>query len=347
LKQGEKTKEGFPAAGLSVWEQAASEELQGANPWKKLTRDVQGLSVKPFYTKEDAQPDPLRLAPAKGTFHGPRTWYNCPRVIVKNAAEANATALDHLTNGADGIFFELSGPVDFHQLLQKIEWPFCSLNFLAPRAGAADAAALEGYLKTFSGDALGAWYAPAASTFPPVRNFRTSGYFLASSGSPADDIATSFLSIFQHQRERKTPAAGVALCVALGTDFFFEIARLRAVRQVWHQLLATTKAGEHALYVHACSPAWSEEAYAPHGNMIRATTTAMAAILGGCDALTIDAESHQEMPQRIARNVAILLREESRFAKVADPLAGSYFVDDLAGQLASKAWSILEPQLAR
>lgn len=347
MKHEEKTKEWFTAARLSDWEQAAAEELQGANPWEKLTRDVQGLSVKPFYSKEDIQPDPLRLAPAQGTFHGPRTWYNCPRVIVKNAVEANATALNHLTNGADGIFFELSGPVDFHQLLQKIEWPFCSLNFLAPKASAADATALEGYLKTFSGDALGALYAPPEATFQTIRNFRTSGHSLGSSDSPASDIATSFLSIHQRQRERKTPAAAVALCVKLGTDFFFEIARLRAVRQVWRHLLATTKAGEHALYVHACSPPWSAEAYAPHGNMIRATTTAMAAILGGCDALTIDAENDQEMPQRIARNVAILLREESRFAKVADPLAGSYFVDALANQLASKAWSILEPQLAR
>jgi methylmalonyl-CoA mutase len=73
--------------------------------------------------------------------------------------------------------------------------------------------------------------------------------------------------------------------------------------------------------------------------MIKATTAAMAAIAGGCDSLTItpEDESHETM-SRIAINVSTILREESHISKVADPTAGSYYIDSLTHQLSEKAW---------
>ena len=64
----------------------------------------------------------------------------------------------------------------------------------------------------------------------------------------------------------------------------------------------------------------------------------MSAILGGCDALTLEPEDDQARSIRVARNVSNVLREESHFAKVADPLAGAYFVESLSLQLADTAW---------
>jgi methylmalonyl-CoA mutase len=131
----------------------------------------------------------------------------------------------------------------------------------------------------------------------------------------------------------KQHAQPVAIRTEIGTDFFLEIARLRALRLVWNKLSERP----YDLHLHVCSSPWTPEAYAPHANMLKATTAAMAAILGGADSLTVDPESpEQPMQRRVARNVSILLREESRFAKVADPLAGAYFVDRLTHDLAEK-----------
>lgn len=319
-------------------------ELQGADPWKKLTHEVQGLTIKPYYSREDSPADSLRLTTAQGTFRGPRTWYNCPYVAVDDPAKANARALNHLENGADGIFFELHGAVDFNILLKKIEWPLCSLNFLAPHATPAETNALTAYLSTFSGESPGAWYGPAGNSLPANRSFRSLGRILRQSDSPARDVAEIFEALIQSIGEPFSAKCGqAAICVEMGNDFFIEIAKLRAIRQSWQRLLASRKAGDQPLYLHAWSRAWTAEPYAPHGNMIRATTSAMAAILGGCDVLTVDAENNNDdMELRIARNTAILLREEARFSKVADPLAGAYFVDQLSSQLADQIWNNLQ-----
>jgi methylmalonyl-CoA mutase len=66
----------------------------------------------------------------------------------------------------------------------------------------------------------------------------------------------------------------------------------------------------------------------------------MAAIAGGCDSITIEPEdATNETMNRMARNVSSILRDESHFSKVADPTAGSYYIDSLTEQLSEKAWS--------
>ena len=102
--------------------------------------------------------------------------------------------------------------------------------------------------------------------------------------------------------------------------------------------------------IHAQTSAFYDAAATPYTNLLRATTEAMAAIVGGCDALTVrpydavldrkQSAAEQEFSQRIARNVSILLEEESYFDKVADPSAGSYYVETLTQQLAESAWAL-------
>jgi methylmalonyl-CoA mutase len=330
--------EAFSAADKATWEKAAKEELHGESPWIKLGRDVGGLTVRPYYSEADVPTHTVRLKPAEGTFRGPRTWYNCPRVVVSDESRANAVALEHLENGADGIFFELTGPVRFSALLANIEWPICSLSFLATRATEKEAAALAHYLTSFKGSARGAWYGPGSERFPSDRLFHSFGKVVSPSTSPSAALAESLRELSQAIRQGSTDAG--AICIDAGNDFFLEIAKLRAVRLVWDRLYPSNPP---ALLVHSWSRAWKIDGYEPHGNMIHATTSAMAAIMGGCDALTIEGEpDDQEMPRRIARNVATILREESRFAKVADPVAGAYFVDHLSGQLADQIYTLIQ-----
>lgn len=336
----------FTGAGIAAWERAAAEELQGANPWNKLTRERQGVSVKPFYTAEAASKPSIQLRAATDSFLGARTWYNSPSVPVKNPAEANAAALEHLRQGADGVFFVLDEPVDFHALLKSIEWPICALHFHATQHADTVAKALHKYLQGVQGPTNGAFFASPSITTLTHPSFHFAGFTIDSATSP-DAIADTLIAAHRQMGNRfRTQASDVAFRIEVGTDFFLDASKLRAVRAVWERLLKATDTQSSPLFIHAWSCAWTTEPYEPHGNMLKATTAAMASILGGCDALTIDAQDpHNATMIRAARNVAIILREESHLSKVADPLAGAYFVDALTEELTDLIWNKVQTGL--
>jgi methylmalonyl-CoA mutase len=101
-----------------------------------------------------------------------------------------------------------------------------------------------------------------------------------------------------------------------------------------------------ALHLHVRSASWIDEKFQPHGNLLKATTAAMAAVMGGCNALTIDADDANNITMtRMARNVSSILREESHLDKVADPLAGAYAVQEMTHALAHAAWPLLQQNL--
>ncbi len=100
----------FKPASLSDWVAAARHELDGANPLEKLAHKKGGMVIQPYYDENNGE---VLLQPSSNSFLGPRAWYNCPRIIVRQEETANQIALEHLKNGADGILFELSGPTNF------------------------------------------------------------------------------------------------------------------------------------------------------------------------------------------------------------------------------------------
>lgn len=344
MKEAENNFYAFPATGLPEWERAAKDELQGADPWKKLTQEVQGVEIKPIYSPNPSIKESAQLLASEGTFLGPRTWYNCPRVIVQDPIQANAIALEHLKQGANGIYFELEGVVDFSALLKSIEWPFCSLNFLAKSNTIAIATELQRFLAGTHGPTHGALFGTHQSVPRANHSFRFVGIEI-SSGQPVEALAEGIVAMDQLLGNYfKARSTEVAFSVEVGTDFFFETSKLRALRAVWQKLLVKRGTDPKSpLLIHAWSRPWINEAYAPHGNMLKATTASIAAILGGCDVLTVDAEdSENTTMRRAARNVSNVLREESHFSKVADPLAGSYFIDDLTRDLSEKVWQLAQ-----
>jgi hypothetical protein len=125
---------------------------------------------------------------------------------------------------------------------------------------------------------------------------------------------------------RAVPDGVEFLLVPVSPSYFQEIAKLRALRRI--------KAGTRLV---ARTSAWHATAYDPHVNLLRATTEAMAAIIGGCDALIVGAFTEargvsDEFAERLALNTQLLLRDESYFGCVADPAAGSWYIESLTEQ---------------
>ena len=148
-----------------------------------------------------------------------------------------------------------------------------------------------------------------------------------------------------------TLSSRLHVLLSVSPQYFVDLAKLRAVRLLVPQVLSafaeeaetTPQISPDALYVQAETSRRSETAYDPHVNMLRTTTEAMAAVLGGCDVLSVrpydDAlRSATDFSDRIARNTQLILEEESHLDVVTDPSAGSYYIEALTDRLAKAAW---------
>lgn len=135
---------------------------------------------------------------------------------------------------------------------------------------------------------------------------------------------------------------------AVGSSYFMEIAKVRAARMLWNRLVkafGAAKDDSGKMYVHACSSRWNKSVYDPYVNMLRTTTEAMAASIGGADSISVSPfdstfKKPDDFSYRMARNQQIILKHEAYFDKVADPAAGSYYIEQLTDSLARAAWKL-------
>lgn len=133
-----------------------------------------------------------------------------------------------------------------------------------------------------------------------------------------------------------------------GSNYFFEIARLRAARLLWALIADAWKPDDvqsTKMEIHCVTGRWNKTIYDPYVNMLRTQTESMSAILGGTDSLTVEPfdiilNEPNEFSERIARNQQLLLREEAFFGKVADPAGGSYYIEKLTDMIADHAWKL-------
>lgn len=136
----------------------------------------------------------------------------------------------------------------------------------------------------------------------------------------------------------------------VGTDYFLEITKFRVARRLCAQIVKQyePKAScSQATYIVAQTNARQYAAADVYTNMIRATTMSMAGGLGGADAVhTLPFDHHysekKSFNKRIARNVNLLLQEESYLHRVLDPSGGSYFLDTMAEEFADKTWAFFQ-----
>lgn len=137
-------------------------------------------------------------------------------------------------------------------------------------------------------------------------------------------------------------------CFGIGSNYFLEIAKLRAARLLWAKIVEAYNPDDkkHAkMYLHAVTAGWNKTLFDPYVNMLRSTTEAMSASLGGADSLEVTPfdsafTSASGFSSHIARNTQIILKEEAYFNKVIDPSAGSYYVENLTDSIAEFAWKL-------
>lgn len=147
-----------------------------------------------------------------------------------------------------------------------------------------------------------------------------------------------------------TAARNIRVSMGVSSNYFMEIAKLRAARMLWATIMRRYEpkcAESEKLCIHAVSSKWNMTVYDPYVNMLRGTTEAMSAAIGGVHSLEVlpfdtAFEAPTEFSSRIARNVQLLLKHESHFDNVVDPSGGSYYIENLTENIAEQAWELFK-----
>jgi methylmalonyl-CoA mutase len=145
-------------------------------------------------------------------------------------------------------------------------------------------------------------------------------------------------------------AGRLSFFFCIGMNFFMEAAKLRAARLLWARIMEEfepKKPGSSMLRTHCQTSGVSLAEQDPYNNVVRTAFEAMSAALGGTQSLHTNSFDEAialptEFSARIARNTQLILQHETGVTRVVDPLAGSYYVESLTNELATRAWELIE-----
>ena len=356
----------FDAVSAKQWKQLIQFELQGADYNETLIwKTNDGVLVKPFYTSEDLKTLP-ETSNTKAT-----SWHICQTIYVADAKRSNSKALNAIKNGAESIKFIIPSEniylVDLLRNLTQVPI-YLELQFLSE--------AFMQDLKTFSTKAKiaiqtdiignlarnGNWHSNINADFLKFLNivsftksfdvdaslYQNAGANMVQQLAYAMAHATEYLdkisddeALYALFKENKIGKSSVIFNVSIGSNYFFEIAKLRALRLLWRSIANTYHINPECFII-ATPSKRNKTIYEVNTNLLRTTTECMSAILGGANTIcnilfdTVYKKS-SAFSERMARNQLLILKHESWFNKVNNPSDGSYYIETLTTQLAEKA----------
>ena len=201
-----------------------------------------------------------------------------------------------------------------------------------------------------------AWTAREMPRFNPIS---ISGYHMQEAGATAvQELAFTLADGIEYVRaalrgglDVDAFAPRLSFFFGIGMNFFMEVAKLRAARLLWAELMrerfSPSNPRSLMLRTHCQTSGVSLTSQDPYNNVVRTAVEALAATLGGTQSLHTNAFDEAlalptEASARIARNTQLILREETGIARVVDPLAGSYYVESLTASLAAAARALID-----
>ena len=356
----------FDPVSAKQWKQKIQFELKGADYNETLIwNSPEDIKVKPFYDKEDVK-EVISVNTPESEFK------ICQNIFVHDVNKSIERALDSLNRGAESIRFTIEyETIDLEKLLEKLplentpiffHFNFISIDFTQKLATIAKTKNATIYCNFDPIGQLakeGNWF-----TTNEKDNFETinqlvqkdnslslisvnSALYQNAGATIVQQIAYTLAHANEYfNRIEVTTPHTMVLEIAVGTNYFFEIAKLRAIRLLFNTIAAAYNQNWNCHLV--VSPTKRNKTLFDYNvNMLRTTTECMSAILGGADTianLPYDALYHKdnEFGDRIARNQLLILKNESYFDKVNNPSDGSYYIESLTQQLADKALTLFK-----
>lgn len=197
-----------------------------------------------------------------------------------------------------------------------------------------------------------------ASDMPRYNSISISGYHMQEAGaSIVQELAFTLADGMEYVRIAKARGLDVdafaprlSFFFCIGMDFFMEVAKLRAARQLWSRIMTELGAKDDRskmLRTHCQTSGVSLTEQDPYNNIVRTAYEAMAAVLGGTQSLHTNAFDEAmalptETSARIARNTQLILQHETGVTNTVDPLGGSHYIEALTEDLANAAWEQIQ-----
>ncbi|MES2748672.1 MAG: methylmalonyl-CoA mutase subunit beta [Bacteroidota bacterium] len=347
----------FEPVSSKQWKQQIQYELKGADYNETLVwESPEGIKVKPFYHGDKTV--------SKYSVNTPENAFSIVQnIFVHDVKLSNQRALDALQRGAESIHFTIENDtLDIDELMQNLPLKKTTYYFELPFLSTDYANQLTEFATKNNANFIiqidpigqlckdGNWFENLESDFQklttitskskvPFLNINSKTYQNAGANM-VQQLAYTLAHVNEYFN-RISANQPITIEVAVGTNYFFEIAKLRALR-----LLFTTLANEYQhnfdCHIIVTPTKRNKTIYDYNVNMLRTTTECMSAILGGANAianLPYDALYHKdnEFGDRIARNQLLVLKHESYFDKVNNPADGAYYIENITEQLAEKA----------
>ena len=350
----------FIGTSSAAWKQKIQADLKGADYNETLLwKTNEGITVKPFYSKEDRTNTKLNL-PIKG--------YNiCQTIFIDNEKIANSLALDALRRGATSIQFISTKPFNCSLLLQNIDINTILIYFkfqFLPPVFLVELSKFINPNKTFIQlDIIGNlaengnWFINLKEDFKQLDLILKSNKNCISVSSDlyqnaGATIVQQLAYTLAHANEYlnhfgKDIAEKIHFTFSAGSNYFFEIAKLRAFRILWATLLNEYDQENNTVHIFTQPSLRNKTLYDYNINMLRTTTEYMSAILGGSNtvsSVSYDAMYHKsnEFGERIARNQLLILQQESYLKEAQNFADGTYYIESITHQLAEKALTLFK-----
>lgn len=348
----------FEPVSSKQWKQQIQYELKGADYNDTLVwESLEGLKVKPFYHCDEE----IKTIGYNTNDEGFAVLQN---IYVHDVALSNKRASDCLHRGAESIRFTIEkDTVSIDELMQNLPLekttyffylPFLSIDFVEKinaftTQNQAKCTVLVDPIGQLAKD--GNWFENLENDFEKLNAIASkttipflaiqSGIYQNAGANIVQQLAYILAHVNEYFNRIKNCQHPITIEVSVGTNYFFEIAKLRALRLLFKTLAAEY---QHHVDCHiiATPTKRNKTLYDYNVNMLRTTTECMSAILGGANSianLPYDALYHKdnEFGDRIARNQLLVLKHESYFDKVHNPADGAYYIELLTEQLAEKA----------
>ncbi|MGG0667962.1 methylmalonyl-CoA mutase [Lederbergia citrisecunda] len=197
-----------------------------------------------------------------------------------------------------------------------------------------------------------------SKNMPKFNSISISGYHMQEAGATADiELAYTLADGLEYVRtglkagiDIDSFAPRLSFFWAIGMNYFMEIAKMRAARKIWAQMMQSFNPSNPkslALRTHSQTSGWSLTEQDPFNNVTRTLVEANAAAMGHTQSLHTNALDEAialptDFSARIARNTQLFLQEETNMTKTIDPWGGSYYVERLTADLMEKAWELIE-----
>lgn len=347
----------FNSVSLTEWKAQIEKDLKG-KPLSSLTwNTLEGFDIEPYFTPENSYHYNENSQTKEGENNN---WEINHLINITTEKNANEEALKALNGGVNSITFK-GDFNDINILLKDILIDIITVNFITDSPEKvikklADFCSKNNFSTQKCNVSINYDYIIKNKLEELTKNIENSKEFnsknitisnvntVNAGANITQQLAILIAQGNEYLKNGFTNSNQFSFELYLGENYFFEIAKIRALRILWKNILTAYNINNTNTAI-SCSTStllWSKND--SENNILRASSTAMSAIIGGCDSLTITPHNrkNEDFSNRVAKNIQLLLKEESHLDKVKDPASGSYYIEHLTNTLAQNSWKLFQ-----